>query len=123
MTFRALNLRHSLSQRANTKNVSFQTLYSGHFTFSTELIILNYPVILSHPLYLLDSQLVSQSVTQSVNELVSQSVSQPISQSASPSVHQSVSPSVSQSISQSVRWSVNPLVSQSVSPLVSQSVS
>ena len=115
MTFRALNLRHSLSQRANTKNVSFQTLYSGHFTFSTELIILNYPVILSHPLYLLDSQLVSQSVTQSVNELVSQSVSQPISQSASPSV--------SQSISQSVRWSVNPLVSQSVSPLVSQSVS
>ena len=34
--------------KANTGNVSFKTLYSGQFTLSTQLIILNYPVILSH---------------------------------------------------------------------------
>ena len=30
------------------QNVSFQTLYSGQFTLSTQSKILNYPVILSH---------------------------------------------------------------------------
>ena len=30
------------------KNVSLLTLYGGQFTFSTQLITLNYPVILSH---------------------------------------------------------------------------
>ena len=34
--------------RANARNVSFGTLYGGQFTFSTQLIILNYPDILSH---------------------------------------------------------------------------
>ena len=54
----------SLWLRANTRNSRFETLYGGQFTLSTQLIILNYPVILSHrrsitvlfetyPLYLL----------------------------------------------------------------------
>ena len=38
----------SLRRRANARNVSFQTLYGGQFTLSTQLITLNYPVILSH---------------------------------------------------------------------------
>ena len=37
-----------LWQRANTPKISFKTLYGGQFVLSTELIILNYPVILSH---------------------------------------------------------------------------
>ena len=32
----------------NARNVSFETLYGGQFTLLTQLIILNYPVILSH---------------------------------------------------------------------------
>ena len=35
-----------LLMKANTRNISFETLYSGQFTLSTQLI--NYPVILSH---------------------------------------------------------------------------
>ena len=38
----------SIWQRAGTWNVSFETLYSGQFMLSTQLIIPNYPVILSH---------------------------------------------------------------------------
>ena len=34
--------------RANTRNVSFEILYGGQFTLSIQLIVLNYPVILSH---------------------------------------------------------------------------
>ena len=39
---------HSLWRRAKTRNYSFETLYSGQFTLSTELITPNYLVILSH---------------------------------------------------------------------------
>ena len=39
---------HSLWKRAKTQNVSFETLYGGQLMLSTRLIILNYPVILSH---------------------------------------------------------------------------
>ena len=39
---------HSLWQKANTRNVSFKTLYGDQFTLSFQLITLNYPVILSH---------------------------------------------------------------------------
>ena len=35
-------------QRANTRNTSFLTLYHSQFMLSTQLIITNYPVILSH---------------------------------------------------------------------------
>ena len=35
--------RFELWQRPNARNVSFETLYSGQFTLSTQLIILNYP--------------------------------------------------------------------------------
>ena len=38
----------SLWQRADTQNISFSTLYSVQFTLSTQLIILNDPVLLSH---------------------------------------------------------------------------
>ena len=38
----------SLWPKANVWNVNFETLYSGQFTLSTQLIILNYPVILSY---------------------------------------------------------------------------
>ena len=40
----------SLRLRANARNVivSLKTLHDGQFTFSTQLITLNYPVILSH---------------------------------------------------------------------------
>ena len=40
-------LPQSNGQRANAQNVSFQTLYGGQFTLSTQLIILIYPVIQS----------------------------------------------------------------------------
>ena len=43
-----LTIRQSLWRRANTRKVSFQTPYGGQFTSSTQLIILNYLVILSH---------------------------------------------------------------------------
>ena len=43
-----IKYRHSLWRRANARNVGFQTLYGGQFTLSTQLIILNYPVILFH---------------------------------------------------------------------------
>ena len=39
---------HSLWQRADAQNISFETLYVGQFVSSTQLIILNYLVILSH---------------------------------------------------------------------------
>ena len=48
LTFRALVLRLSLWRRANVPNVSFETLNGGQLTLSTQLIIPNYPVILSH---------------------------------------------------------------------------
>ena len=35
-------------RRANTRNVSFETLYGGKFKLSTHLMMLNYLVILSH---------------------------------------------------------------------------
>ena len=38
----------SLWPKANVRNVNFETLYSGQFTLPTQLIILNYPVILSY---------------------------------------------------------------------------
>ena len=41
-------LPFSLWRRANARNVSFLTLYGGQFTLSTQLIIQNYRVILSH---------------------------------------------------------------------------
>ena len=47
LTFRALALRQSLWRRANVRNVSFVSLYGGQFTLSSQLMILNYP-ILSH---------------------------------------------------------------------------
>ena len=49
---RALALRQSdsdsLWRRVNAPNVNFETIYGGKFTLSTQLIILNYPAILSH---------------------------------------------------------------------------
>ena len=44
LTFWALALRQSLWRRANARNVSFFTLYGGQFTFSTQLLTLNYIV-------------------------------------------------------------------------------
>ena len=41
--FQVLALHHSLWQRADAWNISFQTLYGGQFTLSTHLIILYYP--------------------------------------------------------------------------------
>ena len=38
----------SLWRRVNAPNVNFETIYGGKFTLSTQLIILNYPAILSH---------------------------------------------------------------------------
>ena len=44
-----VDLLFNLSDEELTlKNVSLLTLYGGQFTFSTQLITLNYPVILSH---------------------------------------------------------------------------
>ena len=45
LTFRAFALRQS---DWNARKVSFETLYIGQLTLSTQLIILNYPVLLSH---------------------------------------------------------------------------
>ena len=67
LTFRASALRPLLWRRANARNVSFETLYSGQFTLSTQLMIPNYLVILFHkrsttvssetyPLYQVDSR-------------------------------------------------------------------
>ena len=42
LTFRSFALRPSLWWRANARNVSFFTLYGGQFTFSTQLLTLNY---------------------------------------------------------------------------------
>ena len=39
---------HPLRRKASARNVSFVTFYGGQFMLSTQLIILNYPVILSH---------------------------------------------------------------------------
>ena len=39
---------HLFWRRANAWNVSFETLYGGQFTLSTQFIILNYPVTLYH---------------------------------------------------------------------------
>ena len=47
-------------RRANARNVSFKTLYVGQFTLSTQLIILNYPVILSHRRRRAESKRVSE---------------------------------------------------------------
>ena len=44
--FKGNDLCHSFWWRTNTRNISFETLSSGQFTLSTQLI--NYPVILSH---------------------------------------------------------------------------
>ena len=41
-------LRQSDWRRGNARNVSLQTLYGGKFMFSTQLIPLKCPVILSH---------------------------------------------------------------------------
>ena len=49
LMFQALALHQSKRQRAGTQDISFKALYGGQFTLSTQLIILNYPVILSHP--------------------------------------------------------------------------
>ena len=46
--FRALDLRHSLWRRADARNASFETFYGGQFTLSTQFIVQDYPVILSH---------------------------------------------------------------------------
>ena len=43
----ARNPELSLWRRANARNFSFETLHGGQFTLSTQLIILNYPVIFS----------------------------------------------------------------------------
>ena len=48
LTFRALAFHHSLWRRANARNLGFETLYGGQFTFSTHLVVLNYPVRLYH---------------------------------------------------------------------------
>ena len=47
LTFRSTGSSSSERRRANALNVSFETLYGGQFTLSTQLTILNYPVILS----------------------------------------------------------------------------
>ena len=44
----SLPLCQSDKRRARARNVNFETLYDGQFTLSTQWIILNYPVILSH---------------------------------------------------------------------------
>ena len=50
--FFAYKHTHTIPQftlkRAKTQNVSFETLYGGQLVLLTRLIILNYPVILSH---------------------------------------------------------------------------
>ena len=43
----ARNPELSLWRRADARNFSFETLHGGQFTLSTQLIILNYPVIFS----------------------------------------------------------------------------
>ena len=53
LTFGALSLRQCSDKgltpkRLKRRNVSFETLYIGQFTLSTQLMIPNYPVILSH---------------------------------------------------------------------------
>ena len=48
LTFRALALHHSLWRRANARNLGFETLNGGQFTFSTQSVVLNYPVGISH---------------------------------------------------------------------------
>ena len=45
LLFRALALRQRIGRRANARNVSFFTLYGGQFTFSTQLLTLNNPVV------------------------------------------------------------------------------
>ena len=52
LTFGALSLRQCSDKgltpkRLKRRNVSFETLYIGQFTLSTQLMIPNYPVILS----------------------------------------------------------------------------
>ena len=49
LTNRALVRSYSLWRRANALNVSFKTLYGFQSTLLTQLLKLNYPVILSHP--------------------------------------------------------------------------
>ena len=49
LMFQALAFHQSKRQRADTQDISFKALYGGQFTLSTQLITLNYPVILSHP--------------------------------------------------------------------------
>ena len=49
LMFQALALRQSKRQRADAQDISFKALYSGQFTLSTQLITLNYHVILSQP--------------------------------------------------------------------------
>ena len=49
LMFQALALHQSKRQRADTQDISFKALYGGQFTSSTQLITLNYPVVLSHP--------------------------------------------------------------------------
>ena len=49
LTNRALARSYSLWRRANALNVSFKTLYGFQSTLLTQLLKLNYPVILSHP--------------------------------------------------------------------------
>ena len=49
--FRALALRQSDWRRAKARNVSFEILYGGQFTLSTELIILNYPTNFSNSIH------------------------------------------------------------------------
>ena len=45
---------HSLWQRTNARNVSFETLCSGQFTLSTQLITPNYPVLLQIVFFLIE---------------------------------------------------------------------
>ena len=47
LTFRSTGSSSSEQRGANALNVSFETLYGGQLTLSTQLTILNYPVILS----------------------------------------------------------------------------
>ena len=49
LTNRALVRSYSLWPWANALNVSFKTLYGFQSTLLTQLLKLNYPVILSHP--------------------------------------------------------------------------
>ena len=48
LTFRMLALGPLLWCRSDVRNICFKTLYGDQFRLSTLLIILNYPVILSH---------------------------------------------------------------------------